>query len=110
MPNSPFPTAIDEDIRKVTGLIATAQKHLSEGRFVDICTLEDHVRALCKAVEKSCAKASPSTRKAALGALAKIHIDLDSLERELSKCAPQGSATKGATPAQAAVAYGKKER
>lgn len=65
---------------KVSSLIATARRLMSEGKTVDLSNLEGKIRTLCNNAEDASLKQSDGVR-AALGTIVE---DLDRLEKEIT--------------------------
>lgn len=69
----------EQEIERISAIIATARDHLESGRSVDLAALEDRVRDLCDRV----AEAPPGAPAPLKEALERLSADLDDLENDL---------------------------
>lgn len=107
-PAGPATNSIDEEIRKVSSLIETAQHLLSEHKMVDMAALQDKVETLCRTIEK----VKPDDAERVIRAITEITKNLDGLSAALTlQNEAVAAQSKGATGMQASAAYskGKKE-
>jgi hypothetical protein len=71
---------------KVTSLIATARRLMSDGKTVDLSNLEGKIRTLCNNAEDA-GLGQPDAVRTVLGAIVE---DLDLLEKEMTSHHPGG--------------------
>lgn len=95
---------VAQEIDKVTSVIATARRLLSEGKLVDLSALEEKVRSVCQAIEAQPQKHPEKLQEAMLAAI----TDLDRLAEDIrQRFAGILQEPEEAPPARVAAAYRK---